>query len=269
MHSARQKAKQKLIRRATLRTVDAKSELTWRGRVENTRTARHRDSGHAGDVSRGGHRGDRRIRVRSWRRVLGSPVLLAHLGRVAAPTVLVLDRGQLRRVVGVRVRSTSETSSRHRVQRLSKVSSSLEHHLLGKTFRVAGVSRHQLAQPAEPVVDWRLVESCKDWFIISLRTFADGALNCNIFLFPCWILLNMIYEQGSKRCSSTVRLSIKYSIVVCDILSLDGLLLRRWLRRSQLTVESSSKSRPIKGSAANESSSEAKTLEKHGASKSR
>ena len=202
MHSARQKAKQKLIRRATLRAVDAKLELTWGGRVENTRTARHRDSGHAGDVSGGGHRGDRRIRVRSWRRVLGSPVLLTHLPWVAASTVLVLDRGQLRRVVGVRVRSTSETSSRHRVQRLSKVSSSLEHHLLGKTFRVAGVSWHQLAQPAEPVVDWRLVESCKDWFIISLLLLRLVLWIATSFFFlvdSCWIWFMNKDRKGAHQ----------------------------------------------------------------------
>ena len=87
-----------------------------------------------------------------------SSAVLVHLGRVAAAGVLVLDRRQLARVVRVRVRSATEASSRHRIQRLGKIGGSLQNDLLWQTFWISRVPRDQFAQSAEPVINRGLVE---------------------------------------------------------------------------------------------------------------
>ena len=75
-----------------------------------------------------------------------------------------LDGCQLAGVVAVGgggVARTAQTSrARHGVQRLGEIGGALQHHLLRQPLGVAGVARHQLRQPAEPVVDRRLVEGC-------------------------------------------------------------------------------------------------------------
>ena len=105
--------------------------------------------------------------------------------------MLVLYRRQLARVVGVRVRSASKASSGHRIQRLGQVGSSLQNDLLGKPLWISRVSRHQFAQPAEPVINRRLVEGWKlviyQLSIIRFMIDESGAVDLIQVFFIFWI----------------------------------------------------------------------------------
>ena len=163
--------------------IERQSGLTWRSWIEYAGAAGDGDASHARDVAGGGHRRDRRVCVRSRGGILSSAVLV-HLGRVAAAGVLVLDRRQLARVVRVRVRSATEASSRHRIQRLGKIGGSLQNDLLWQTFWISRVPRDQFAQSAEPVINRGLVEGWNCSFSycqLFLYRLIDDWFECNVW----------------------------------------------------------------------------------------
>ena len=130
-----------------------------------------------------------------------SSAVLVHLGRVAAAGVLVLDRRQLARVVRVRVRSATEASSRHRIQRLGKIGGSLQNDLLWQTFWISRVPRDQFAQSAEPVINRGLVEGWNCSFSY-----------CQLFLYRLMIDLNAVFgiimrmtQLGTNCCSNSTK----------------------------------------------------------------